>query len=402
MFAQILLPTLALLSAAAAQTPSACSGPTATINSQADVAQYTDCSTLSGSLVIGSAASGTIDISGIEEIEGNLTSMNAGNLVSLSSSSLKSIGGDFNLFNLTLLSTLQFNALTSVKTITWIALPALPTLTFGGPVSEADSVTISNTFLSTLTGINLETVGVLQIDNNNNLKQFDTQIANITDHLDINANGNQLAVTFPNLIWAANLTFRNVSSVKIPSLANVNGSLGFYGNYMESISAPNLTSIGNFATGSGSLAIVANGKLANITFPVLKTVGGANQIANNTALHSIEFPALTSVGGAIDFSGNFTTPELPKLENVKGGFNIQSQQAVDCSGFESQSGGKGSVIQGTFICKTTATTTTLDGSDGSSSSGASSTSTKNAAVSYGVADAVAGLSVIGGLLQMLL
>merc|ERR1711939_232553 len=71
----------------------------------------------------------------------------------------------------------------------------------------------------------------LQIDNNNNLKQFDTQIANITNAVNINANGNQLAVTFPNLIWAANMTFRNVSSIKIPSLATVNGSMGFYGNY---------------------------------------------------------------------------------------------------------------------------------------------------------------------------
>jgi len=173
---------------------------------------------------------------------------------------------------------------------------------------------------------------------------------------------------------------------------------------MESVLAPNLTSVGNFATGVGSLALVANGKLSNISFPALTSVGGANQIANNTALDAIAFPALKTVGGAIDFSGNFTTPELPALTNVKGGFNIQSQQSVDCTGFQSQSGGKGSIIQGTFICKTTAKTGTLDGSPSSSGTGSAAsptTSKKSAASSFGISAAAAGLSVVG-LLHMLL
>jgi len=171
---------------------------------------------------------------------------------------------------------------------------------------------------------------------------------------------------------------------------------------MTDIAAPNLTSVGSTATGQGSLAFVANGKLANISMPLLKSVGGADQIANNTDLDSISFPSLSVVGGAIDFSGNFSTPSLPALTNVKGGFNIQSTAQIDCTGFQAEAG-SGKVIQGTFICKTTADATTL-GSSSSTASGssASSTSSKGAAVSYGVNEAVAGLSVIGGLLQMLL
>ncbi|KAH9222797.1 hypothetical protein DL95DRAFT_502223 [Leptodontidium sp. 2 PMI_412] len=331
------------------KTASICAQPTAAITSQADSTQYASCSTISGSVVIGSSASSAISLDGPQQIK------------------------DFNLFNLTLLSTLQMSTLTTVKTFTWVALPALPSLSFGGPVSKADSVTVSSTFLSTVSGINLNTVSTLQIDNNNNLRQFDSQIANITNSLNINANGKLLAVTFPSLIWAANMTFRNISSIKIPSLATVNGSLGFYGNYMDSIAAPNLTSVGNFATGIGSLAFVANSKLANTSFPVLKSLGGADQIANNTDLNAISFPALTSVGGAIDSSGNFTTPELPRLESIKGG---------------------------TFICKTTETTSTLDGSSSTTGTGssASSTSTKGAAVLYGVSEMAIGLSVVGGLL----
>ncbi|CZT08727.1 related to sporulation-specific protein 2 precursor [Rhynchosporium graminicola] len=403
MFAQnLLVPGFALLSVAAAQTATICTQPSVTINSPADASQIADCSTIGGSIIIGSDANGIIALDGPSEVKGNLTSLSAGNLVSITSSTINKIGGEFRLFNLTLLSNLQFDVLKSVKTIYWEALPTLPQLNFAGPLSQASSVTISNTFLSTLTGINLNTVGTLQIDNNNNLKSFDTQVANITNALNINANGNQLAVTFPNLIWAANMTFRNISSIKFPSLATVNGSLGFYDNYMESISAPNLTTIGNFATSFGSMAIVTNEKLTNITFPMLKSVGGANQIANNTNLNAISFPSLSQVAGAIDFSGNFSTPELPKLSDVKGGFNVQSKQVISCEGFQAQSGGKGSIIQGKFICKSaTATTTTLDGTttDGSTKS---SPTPKSDAASYHLSEAALGASIFAGLLQLIL
>lgn len=403
MFAQkIIVSALAVAGFAAAQSASICSQATATINSQADATAFASCSTISGSIVVSSAASGVISIDGPQQITGDLTCENAGGLTSLGSTSIGSIGGTFTLNNLTLLSTLSMSDLTSVKTIAWTALPALSSLTFPATVSSATSVTISNTFLSTLDGINLGTVATLQIDNNNRLKTFSTQVANITSAVNINSNGNSLEVSFPNLIWAANMTLRNVSSISIPSLATINGSLGFYGNYMTDIAAPNLTAVGSTATGQGSLAFVANGKLANISMPLLSTVGGADQIANNTDLTGISFPALTIVGGAIDFSGNFSTPQLPALTNVKGGFNIQSTAQIDCTGFAAEAG-SGKVIQGTYICKTTADATTLGSSTSTSgSSSASSTSSKGAAASYGMSEAVAGLSVIGGLLQMLL
>jgi aspartate 1-decarboxylase len=401
MFTQKLFVAASLATLAVAQsTASICSQSTATINSQADATALASCSTIAGSILISSSASGIISIDGPQQVTGSVTCQNAGGLTSLGSTTIGSIGGAFTLNNLTLLSTLSMSALESVQTIAWQALPALTALTFPATVSKATSVTISNTFLSTLDGINLETVSVLQIDNNNRLKTFSTQVANVTSSVNINSNGNALDVSFPNLIWAANMTLRNVSSITIPSLAVVNGSLGFYGNYMTSVIAPNLTSVGNTGTNFGSLAIDANNKLTNVTMPLLATVGGAFQIANNTALDSISFPKLSIVGGAIDFSGNFSTPELPALSNVKGGFNVQSTASIDCSGFKAEDG---SVIQGTYICMTTADATTLGSTTTTASGGtASATGSKGAAVSYGISEAVAGLSVVGGLLQMLL
>ncbi|RDL37808.1 putative sporulation-specific protein 2 [Venustampulla echinocandica] len=401
MFAkQILLPALAAWSVSAANI---CSETTITLNSAADAAALASCSTIAGSIVLSSTVSGVVSIDGPQQIKGDIVCEDAGQLTSLGSSSIGTIGGTFRLTNLTLLSTLSMSDLTSVKALEWTALPALSQLTFPSVLSKANAVLITNTFLSTLDGINLQTVGTLNINNNNRLKTFSTQVANITQLVDISSNGQNLDVSFPNLIWAANATFRNVSSIKLPSLATVNGSLGFYGTNSESIIAPNLTTVGDItksASVGGSLALVANSALSNISFPVLKSVAGAVQVANNTALSAISFPALETVNGAIDFAGNFSTPELPEIKDVKGGFNVQSTVKIDCSNFESM---KNKIIQGTFTCKTTADAKSGVGSStGTSSSDSPTSSKKSDAGSFGVSEAVAGFSVLGGLLQMLL
>jgi len=244
------------------------------------------------------------------------------------------------------------------------------------------------------------TVGSIDINNNNRLTKFDTQVANITSNANIASNGKNLAVTFPNLIWAGELVFRNVSTVSIPSLAAVNGSLIFDENYFTSISAPNLTSVGNTATGHGSLAFVANSALTNLTIPELTTVGGGLQVANNSALQAISFPVLITVGGAVDLTGNFSTPNLPKINNVVGALNIESTSQIDCSGFDKLSG---NVVQGKENCvSATEDPTTLSPSGTVTGSSSKPSSSKGAAVSFGVSEAAAGLGLLGGFMQMLL
>lgn len=98
---------------------------------------------------------------------------------------------------------------------------------------------------------------------------------------------------------------------------------------------------------------------------------------------------------------------MPALKDVRGAFDLVSASDVDCDHFSSEHGAN-NVIQGQFSCTANAdhTSTTGGGSDSgsgtSSGSGASPTKSKGAAVSYGVSETVAGLSVLGGLLQMLL
>jgi hypothetical protein len=221
-------------------------------------------------------------------------------MTSLSGGSLASIGGQFSLSSLTVLTTLNFPQLSSVNTIDWTALPALQGLSFSTGVQQAKSVTITNTQLNTLDGINLETVDVLYITNNNYLNDINMQLGNVTQGITLEANGRNVSAIFPNLEWAYNITFRNVSTVSTPSLASINGSYGLISNFFTSVSAPNLTTVG------GSLSLDSNEALTNISFPELKTVGGGLDVTNNTELGDISFPALTTVGGALDFYGNFT------------------------------------------------------------------------------------------------
>lgn len=219
----------------------------------------------------------------------------------LSADSLTTITDSFTLTSLIVLSTLNFPRLTQVQSIDWTTLPALQGLSFTTGVQEAMSVSIQDTELNTLDGINLQTVDQMTIANNNFLNLVSMQLGNISTSLIIEANGRNVTADFPNLEWAFNMTFRNVTQVNIPSLASLNGSMGFYANFMSSVAAPNLTSVG------GSLSFVSNQNLMNISMPELKTVKGGLQVANNSAIQSINgFNSVQTVGGALDFNGNFT------------------------------------------------------------------------------------------------
>ena len=228
---------------------------------------------------------------------------NATQLTALTSDQLNGISGTFSLNGLTILSTLQFDSLTAINQINWVGLPALQSLNFAQGISRANTVYISNTQLNTLSGIELTAVGRMDINNNPYLTTINVNsLMNVTDALSFSANGRDLEITFPNLEGAANLTFRNVSKIDMPSLSNVDGAMGFYSNTFESFAAPNLTQTG------GSLAFVDGANLNNLSFPSLTTIGGGFVIANNTGLQKITgFPKLATIVGALDFAGTFNT-----------------------------------------------------------------------------------------------
>ncbi|CAK4033360.1 Cell wall ECM33 [Lecanosticta acicola] len=338
-------PALAVAAGAAAQ--SCGNGGTTTIQSNADATGLASCRTYSGSIAIATGTTDNIQLSNIQTITGSLTASNVTQMTSLAADSLQEIGDSFTLTSLTILSTLNFPQLTKVDTIEWTALPALQGLSFSTGVQDVSMLTIDNTQLNNLNGINLEVVDTMYVANNPYLTSVNMQLGNVTKALTLAANGRDLDVQFPNLMWAYNMSIRNASSVSIPSLASVNGSLGFYSDGFENLTAPNLTSVG------GQLSFVSCNAVTNISMPELTTIGGGFQLANNTQLGQIDgFPALKTVGGALDFNGVFTDVSLPKLSDVRGAFNLQSTKNIDsaCTHFSSLSGSN-NAIKGVFTCK---------------------------------------------------
>lgn len=382
-----ILPALAVASTAYAQ----CSGPlTITTQSDADVLQ--SCTKYNGDITISDQAQGTIALDGVEQITGDLKCNNATQLSSLTSDQLNSIGGTWSLQSMTTLANLQFDSLTSVDQIYWVGLPALQGLNFAQGIQKATNVLISNTQLYTSSGIELQHVGILNINNNPYLSTVNVNnLKNVTNQLLFSANAMNLQISFPNLLGAANMTFRNVSTVDMPSLAYVAGNMGFYSDTMESFSAPNLTATG------GTLAFSDCPELSKTSFPSLVQIGGGFLLANNTNLKAIGgFPALKVVVGAIDFAGTFSSVTLPVLHDVRGGSNVQttSTNSKICDQFDTAH--SNGVIKGVNSCSTGQANPnqnpTATGSGSSSSS--SSASSGAAAVNFDPTAPLTGLSAL--------
>ncbi|KIV99268.1 hypothetical protein, variant [Verruconis gallopava] len=367
-FLRYALPALAAAGSAFAQSNSCSTSATLTVVSPADASALSSCTTFSGSVAIATEAAGDFSFPSVREITGDLTATGATNVTSISADSIESIGGTFGLDNLQRLNTLNFQEITSVGKLDFSGLPNLNTLNFPQNIQSAQSLNIQNTFLSSLNGINLQSVESIYIANNNLLQDISFQVSNLTGTINVESNGDQLKCAFPNLITAANITFRDVPSISIPSLTNTTGSLGFYENTITTINAPNLTTVG------GTLAINTNPKLTNISMPVLQTITGGLQVQNNTILEEVTFPALTTISGATDMYGNFTSVSLPALKDNRGGFNLQSTGNItaSCDVFNNEHG-QSSVIKGKYQC---AGSLTNPGNSSTTATGSGSSSTK--------------------------
>jgi len=196
---------------------------------------------------------------------------------------------------------------------------------------------------------------------------------------------------------AMNMTFRNCSSVSLPSLANVSQYLGFYGNTMQSFIAPNLTT-------TGGLVFVDNTQLTNISIPQLVSVNGSYQIANNTMLKQINgFEKLSTIKSSLDFNGNFTDVELPGLTQVSGAFNLQTSANFDCSGFQADKSSK-NIIKGNFVCSGSVTKPGGAGTKPSSTggSGPNKSSAADPAAIPALPALMGATSIFAGLLQFIL
>ncbi|KAL2158202.1 hypothetical protein VTH06DRAFT_4522 [Thermothelomyces fergusii] len=350
MFVKRLLPAFVAIGSVAAQSSSSCSAKTTNINSQEDVSKIAGCRKVEGSIILGSESGAVIDLTGPREITGDLIIRNNGQLETLQSSSLETIGGRFEINNATSLNVILLEKLTEANVVEWVSVTRLDTLNLG-PLTKAKSVRLSDTFLNNLDGFALTTVTDLKLDNNRRLSKYTSDLTSLDGELVIQANGLSLEVDLPKLVWITEMAIANVTKFSIPELQVVNGSARFDSNFFDTFSAPNLTH-----TEKGDISFVGNGFLQNMTFPKLTAINGGLLIANNTGLDRVTFfPKLEKVTGAIKLRGNFTEISFPALENVEGAVDISSTADIrkSCDKLAESAprnqGGDGT-IAGVFTC----------------------------------------------------
>ena len=252
--------------------------------------------------MIATSTTDNLDFGSLGQIEGSFIANNVTQITQITANSLTSISDQFILESLTVLTTLNFPQLNSVGTMTWQTLPNLQGLNFGDPGLEfGGDVSISDTELATLTGINLMSVNTLSITENRYLNDIDIQLRHINTSLFLSGNGPSLNVSLPNLENAFNMTFINVTSVDFPALQATNGSIAIQGSNMQTVSAPNVTYINQTLTFSD------NAKLTNVSMPQLIQIGGGFTLARNPDYLTMDgFPDLKTVRGGVDINGNFT------------------------------------------------------------------------------------------------
>ncbi|KAJ5655475.1 Leucine rich repeat 5 [Penicillium longicatenatum] len=386
-FIKYIVPALAVAQGAIAS--SSCGDTTISSQSDADTLAA-DCTTVKGDVTISSSYSQGLDLGAIEKITGKLSCSDAPNITSITAGSLTSIGGNFTLDGLTTLSSLSMAELTSIGKIAWQALPALYSLSFTAGVDTVGDLNILNTALTTLDGITLETVGQFQIEDNTGLKTCNiSSLKNATGQITFAGNLDTLEVDLASLGTGTSMTFRNISSINIPSLEKLTGQLGFWGTDFDTFSAPKLTA-------SGDLVFTDNSKLSNISAPVLKTVDGGFTVTRNDKVQVIDLPDLETVAGAIDFTGNFYEVEFGSLERVAGAFSLESSNGTFSCPKLKAALKTTDIVKGNWKCtaKGYNTTTSSDSGSSTDSSSSSSSTSSGAAIANSVAAPVAGVAAL--------
>jgi len=388
----VLAGALAALASTASAATSTCTQSTITITAAAQ-ATGLGCEVVTGTLLIEDESITEVSLDGPLKV-GSIIVANAAALVRLSSSTISSITGTFNMTDLNSLSSLDFPSLRSVDSINWVSLDQLPGVTFGSDgVTKVSKILISDTFIGSLDGLNVASVDDLDINNNRKLVSWDSDLVNVTSALKLQNNGaGAMMVNMPKLKMAASLEIRNVKEFNVNALAKI-GSLRFEENdKMESFTAPNATSV-------DEVSFTDNEILTNITFPKISSMNGALTIQNNTALETIDgFPKLETIKGTLIFRGDFTEAELPALENVFGKGTITSTGDItdSCKAFQKLIDNGG--IQGDDSSCTSDNQSANEGGDDGTSNGGGNNDNDSAAGSLVINMlTVAGAALVGAL-----
>ncbi|PMD32393.1 hypothetical protein L207DRAFT_590683 [Hyaloscypha variabilis F] len=313
------------------QSSSACSG-NITILHQAGLAtsQIASCTSFTGDIIL-DHASGNISFlteaeEGLTFLDGSVYCRNNAGLQQLSLFGLITITGSVVVDNVENLVLMEGEALVNVQSIrvtdapkmlfvSFAALNQLEFLEIGGtPMTYEDTIS---------SGLAMASIGSLYIHDNFNLTigvlSF-LRLRNITNSFIFENNGPNSQIVM-NLLWASNITLRNVQSIDFQRMIAVNNSF-------EISNSENLTDIGSDVLGFiGGSFVQNNPNLQRVGLAGLKSTGGSLVITENPSLQFLAAGSLQTVT-SMDLAGPFQSlnslnVSFDSLSHVSEGIKVE-------------------------------------------------------------------------------
>lgn len=223
-----------------------------TIASPTDIAALNKCVNITASVTIISSAPAHIQLNGPESLS-KLIATTAKSLHSITSLSLQSIDS-ITLSDLPDFASLNFSSLNVLDTLDLENLPALENCSFGGSLGPRSVVSVVNTGLESMDWLKWPVSTSLNISSNEHLEEVSLPWESVDGAVEISGN----AV---------------LETVDVYAIKSVAGDFTVEGNGgLKSLAFEKLESV------KGDVHIA--GSFANVSMPVLKTVGGTMAIAS--------------------------------------------------------------------------------------------------------------------------
>ncbi|CAG8623195.1 14231_t:CDS:2, partial [Ambispora leptoticha] len=296
------------------------------VQTQADLESLRDCSTFTGTISISNTNLQSLTIPYIQNLRGNIEIQSNPLLANLSCPYLKN-ATNIVVNNNQGLQSVQFPSLIAASTFNLNNSPLLGSLFFPARLTHVNNIEVTNTGIRNLDGVSEVAINSLTLENNANLRQANIPVLRRAGTINVSGNGgSSFLFLAQNLVEIGQATIRNTASMDFAHLTKVNSNMKLEHNNFESLSIPNLETIG------GTLNIASNTQLRSISLPKLNELGSL-VITENTCLNKIDgFQNLGRVHKIIDITGNYSAVSFPSLKNVDGGFNSQSRSVdFDCN-----------------------------------------------------------------------
>ncbi|OBA23268.1 hypothetical protein METBIDRAFT_29784 [Metschnikowia bicuspidata var. bicuspidata NRRL YB-4993] len=368
MLKHLVFPLLASLAAAASSD--SCSFST-TISAASGVLTLNACPTLSGDITITGDDIASVDLSGVQNVAGDLTLFNSSSFTSVNFNSLVNVTGSLAFTALTQVHSVDFAALNMAEDLLFVSLPSLASLNLGLGLADVTSLTLSDTALSSIDNLlQFSSIHVLNVNNNKNITLIDlSSLELVSGGLTLSFNNDDAVVRLGSLQWAANFTLQDVAAADISNLLTVNGSFIVGYNSFDAVLFESLTTVG------ASLQVFANDNLETLELANLTSINGEFHVFNNSLLLDINLDSLETVKGAVDIEGAFGNFTMPSLDEVEGDFTVLStSEDFSCEAFDSLYD-DGKFLGANYNCSSPSSTIQSSSTTSGSRSTSSSTST---------------------------